>query len=141
MNTSFTVYDPSTGKILYTGFCQTEHLAEQGNGYPVVEGNFDGSLYYWDSTQGFVSIPSKPITTKIIEFSYTTKSWEINTQQTIDFNRALRNSYLTKTDWTQGVDSPLSSTDKTAWASYRQALRDMVDQGFLNSNFPTAPTT
>ena len=27
---------------------------------------------------------------------------------------------------TQGADSPLSDTDKAAWATYRQALRDMT---------------
>jgi hypothetical protein len=36
--------------------------------------------------------------------------------------RSRRNSLLLKSDWTQLADSP---TDKAAWASYRQALRDL----------------
>ena len=36
--------------------------------------------------------------------------------------RNWRNSELTRTDWTQVADAPI---DKTAWATYRQALRDL----------------
>lgn len=41
--------------------------------------------------------------------------------------RRVRDEELTRTDWTQGADSPLSDADKTAWATYRQALRDITD--------------
>ena len=40
--------------------------------------------------------------------------------------RLWRNAKLSETDWTQLVDSPV---DKSAWAEYRQALRDLPDQG------------
>jgi hypothetical protein len=44
--------------------------------------------------------------------------------------RAERNEKLANSDWTQLADSP---ADKAAWATYRQALRDMTDQaGFPN---------
>ena len=36
--------------------------------------------------------------------------------------RMWRNTELSQTDWTQLVDSPV---DKSAWAEYRQALRDL----------------
>ena len=36
--------------------------------------------------------------------------------------RYWRNSELARTDWTQVADAPV---DKTAWATYRQALRDL----------------
>ena len=56
--------------------------------------------------------------------------------------RTLRNNLLRSCDWTQIADSPLSVTDKAAWATYRQALRDVPDQiGFPSSiSWPTAPT-
>jgi hypothetical protein len=44
--------------------------------------------------------------------------------------RSDRNSRLTETDWTQGKDIPDATS--TAWASYRQALRDIPSQ----SGFP-----
>jgi hypothetical protein len=37
-----------------------------------------------------------------------------------------RNQELAFTDWTQLVDAPV---DKTAWATYRQSLRDLPAQG------------
>jgi hypothetical protein len=42
-----------------------------------------------------------------------------------DAVRRTRNQRLTESDWTQLEDS---SADKVAWATYRQALRDMSSQ-------------
>jgi hypothetical protein len=49
-----------------------------------------------------------------------------------------RNFQLAISDWTQIADSP---ADKTAWAIYRQALRDLPAQGGLadDAEFPIAP--
>jgi hypothetical protein len=47
--------------------------------------------------------------------------------------RAERNAKLAATDWTQVADS---TADKTAWATYRQTLRDIPTQ----SSFPQAVT-
>ena len=49
-----------------------------------------------------------------------------------------RNYELSRTDWTQIADSP---ADKTAWATYRQALRDLPAQGgnAENAVFPNEP--
>ena len=35
-----------------------------------------------------------------------------------------RNGKLASSDWTQGVDSPLTAAKQTEWATYRQELRD-----------------
>ena len=39
--------------------------------------------------------------------------------------RKKRNNKLSNSDWTQFPDSPLSSSKKSEWATYRQALRDL----------------
>jgi hypothetical protein len=39
--------------------------------------------------------------------------------------RTQRNQMLKDTDWTQVADAPV---DKAAWATYRQALRDITTQ-------------
>jgi len=39
--------------------------------------------------------------------------------------KSYRNALLAWSDWTQFNDSPLSSSKKTEWATYRQALRDI----------------
>jgi hypothetical protein len=49
-----------------------------------------------------------------------------------------RNAQLLASDWRMISDAP---TDKEAWATYRQALRDLPAQGGLadDAEFPTAP--
>lgn len=42
--------------------------------------------------------------------------------------RTQRNQYLTESDWTQVVDSPLTNVQQASWATYRQALRDVTSQ-------------
>ena len=58
-------------------------------------------------------------------------------------NRSKRNALLTETDWTQMNDSPLSNEDKTAWATYRQELRDLSDlaawPNLEDADWPTKP--
>lgn len=58
-------------------------------------------------------------------------------------NRAKANRawLLQQTDWTQTIDSPLTSQQQAAFATYRQALRDITSQsGFPEEiEWPTAP--
>lgn len=42
--------------------------------------------------------------------------------------RAERNAKLAASDWTQLPDSPISNVATQAWATYRQALRDITEQ-------------
>jgi hypothetical protein len=42
--------------------------------------------------------------------------------------RTDRNKRLADTDWTQLDDTPIANTDKSQWALYRQALRDITTQ-------------
>lgn len=52
--------------------------------------------------------------------------------------RSQRNKMLIESDWTQVADAPV---DQAAWATYRQALRDITEQdGFpLSVIYPEAP--
>ena len=54
--------------------------------------------------------------------------------------RQQRDDKLSKCDWTQVADAPV---DKAAWATYRQALRDLPKEaGFpWDMTWPTAPTS
>lgn len=56
--------------------------------------------------------------------------------------RSQRNELLAKCDWTQLADCSLSDTDKAAWVTYRQALRDLpASEGFPNTvTWPTEPS-
>lgn len=58
--------------------------------------------------------------------------------QQFDYVRAVRNAELAATDWTQVADS---TADKAAWATYRQALRDLPasNKDPKKIKFPTRP--
>ena len=53
-----------------------------------------------------------------------------------------RDSLLYSSDWTQLADSPLSSTKKAEWATYRQALRDLPasTSDYDTVTWPTQPS-
>jgi len=54
--------------------------------------------------------------------------------------RAQRHGKLQDCDWTQLPDVPLTDAQKTAWETYRQALRDITTQPDpFNINWPTPP--
>jgi hypothetical protein len=51
--------------------------------------------------------------------------------------RAQRDRLLAASDWTQVLDAPV---DRTAWATYRQALRDLPQaEGFPDVDMPRDP--
>ncbi|AGG89942.1 tail fiber assembly protein [Rhodanobacter denitrificans] len=55
--------------------------------------------------------------------------------------RATRDSLIASCDWTQIADAPLTATQRAAWGTYRQALRDVPAQvGFpATINWPIRP--
>jgi hypothetical protein len=70
-----------------------------------------------------------------------TNSDEYNAQRTTDEwteVRSLRDTYLQESDWTQLPD--VNNVDKTAWATYRQQLRDITTQADpFNITWPSTP--
>jgi hypothetical protein len=91
---------------------------------PVPEGADTETLGVESDGQGgftFVSDPSK-VQAKI--------------QQAWTALRTERNQILAQSDWTQLQDAHLSAEKKSAWADYRQALRDLPE----NATDPTQVT-
>ena len=62
-------------------------------------------------------------------------------KEQLEAARELRNERLADSDWTQLPDSPLSTSDRELWRSYRQQLRDITEdfrsQGYCD--FPVKP--
>jgi hypothetical protein len=56
-------------------------------------------------------------------------------EQKLEQLRLWRNNELTATDWTQLQDAPI---DQTAWAEYRQTLRDLPEN--VDLDHPTIPS-
>lgn len=106
-----TFYNPANGEILKTISCLDSEIAEnQPIGASYIEGRFDGRTH------------------KIIDGFPVEKEPEPEPAIEIDIEvemRRQRNSLLRATDWTQMPDAPLTEQQRTAWAIYRQSLRDV----------------
>ena len=63
--------------------------------------------------------------------------------KTAEGHRTARNKLLADSDWTQMNDSPLTNEAKTAWATYRQELRDLTDSdawpNLADEDWPVEP--
>ena len=59
--------------------------------------------------------------------------------------REMRNDLLVQSDWTHFNDSPLSDSNKTKWATYREKLRNLPEDQksktkFSDITWPTKPS-
>jgi|TARA_R110000782_G_scaffold257307_1_gene346567 hypothetical protein len=65
---------------------------------------------------------------KVVDGVHTLAPFTPTEQSKIDLLtvRLKRNNLLITSDWTQSIDSPLSSTLKSKWAEYRKKLRDIT---------------
>jgi hypothetical protein len=73
-------------------------------------------------------------------FDFETKQWQDPRTPETEWPlvRQQRDALLAKSDWTQLPDVPLATKD--AWATYRQALRDITLQPDpFNIDWPTVP--
>lgn len=136
---NYTIYDIASGRIERVTSCPADMVGLQFDPatHAALEGAFDDSRYYIEAGAS-VAMPPKPSEYHV--FEYTTKQWiDPRTPETEwPLIRAQRNQLLQASDWTQLPDVPLST--KEAWASYRQALRDITEQPDpFNIVWPTPP--
>ena len=99
------------------------------------------------------SLPFNSLTQKLVpatpyvdgDWIYTVRVEDLSAEEIEGFKqsqwakvRIQRNRMLSDSDWTQIPDAP--DTDKTEWATYRQALRDITTQDDpYNLTWPLAP--
>ena len=105
----------------------TEDSLEHEDASRIYMGPHPGFDYYHDfGSNAPVAMPPRPSEDHV--FDYPTKQW-IDPRTTADLwaaVRAHRAPLLAASDWTQLPDVP--DTTRAAWASYRQALRDVTNQ-------------
>lgn len=94
---------------------------------------------YDSETQYIVRVTPVPAGQDHVEYQIVDHVY--TTQQLDQSAREKRQVRLQKTDWTQLTDADLTETQRTAWAVYRQALRDLPAQpGWpANINWPVQP--
>lgn len=122
------------GQIVKTGSCLDHDILNQGEN--VIAGIANDITQYIQDRQ-IVDMPPKLGDFYI--FDYQTKQWVPDPTEADNAARMQRNSLLQASDWTQLPDVELEK--KQAWATYRQALRDITSQeGYpFNVIWPTKP--
>ncbi len=105
-----TIYDINTGSIIICRKISDALLAERLAKFP---------------NQAALDVHTADVVNSRVDLDTLTV---VSSPQTEDLNhwmRTRRKAELMSCDWTQTSHSPLSSSKKTEWATYRQALRDM----------------
>lgn len=125
----FIVYKDN-GQIVRHGYCkEADYLNQKGDGELILEGEV-GLGFSYISNGAVVEAP--PCPSRAFVFDYINKQWvdprspeELLQRQWI-YVRSRRDSLLAACDWTQLPDVPIET--KSAWAAYRQSLRDITSQ-------------
>lgn len=149
----------STGAVMYEAELRTWLHENDGPSYdtltpevmeaigvdPVFEGPQEtgGTVYQYSQRDGVEQISGNWYTKYILGPVFASAEDEAAYKATKDAEqsasvRTSRNDKLAQCDWTQLADS---TADKPAWATYRQALRDVtVQEGFpWNVTWPVEP--
>lgn len=135
----YLIYDIKTGKAEKSISCPPEliYIQYDNTTQNFIESDEQSNAVFIESNK-IVPIPPKP--SEYCVFDYTTKTWiDPRTPETQwPIVRQQRDKLLQASDYTQLPDVPL--TDKTAWATYRQELRDITNQPDpFNIIWPTPP--
>lgn len=119
----YTVYNPSTGKILSIvsshKLSNIELNLPEGSSW--IEGEYSSNDHYIKDGAA-VSLPAKP--DYPADFDYSLEQWVWDEDQSWDDLRSERDKLLAASDWTQAPDAPVNQAE---WATYRQQLRDLPD--------------
>lgn len=136
---NFTIYKIQTGEIVTSGICLDFDFEKQIVPEDCLIINI-GSDPVNQYIQNNISVnkPIKP--NEYFVFNYDTKQWvDPRTNQTEwVVVRNKRERLLLASDWTQLPDVEI--TNKSSWATYRQALRNITTQSDpFNITWPTPP--
>ena len=147
---NYTVFNITSKEIIRNGICPDDVFALQADiGQGVLEGQYSSLNFYVDDntvtpyTAEQVALKaSKP--NMLCYWSNETFNWVDPRTETQRYNDAKysikfeRNILLANSDWTQMPDVAIAN--KTEWAAYRQALRDITTQADpFNIVWPTPP--
>lgn len=123
---SYIVYNRKTGQILRSVYCteQDSFLQAKNDDEVVLQSNAKDDEYYIENGK-LIKIPVQPSINHA--FDYDTKKWILSDVDKVGEQiKFKRNQLLAESDWTQMADVNL--TNKQAWATYRQELRDITSQ-------------
>ena len=88
------------------------------------------------SPPAIIPIPARP--SRAHDFDYASREWVLNIEEAWRIVRRRRGELLSACDWTQLPD--VSYAQRSAWAAYRQLLRDITSQPDpLSIQWPNPP--
>ena len=105
-----TIYETDTGTIVICRQMSDELLAER-------------LLKF--TNQASLNVFTDDVNNNKVDLDTLTVVANPQTENISYWMRQKRRAELISSDWTQSSDSPLNSTKKTQWATYRQQLRDL----------------
>ncbi len=126
---NYVIYNTTSGEIVATGTGSSDLMsARVGAG----ESYLTTSTLIDPENKEVVNGVVVSISASVIAAAETAKAWKSL--------RGLRDAALASTDWTVVEDTPV--TNKAAWKTYRQALRDLPGNTTdpLNVTWPTPPS-
>lgn len=125
MSTSYTYYNPLSGRVLASGFGSDYADHNPGDCELLLGVMADITQDYVDPLTGEVRRrPPRPSLSHTWDWGAHT--WVMDTSRSWWLARAKRTELLADCDWTQLPDVP--ERLRSAWATYRQALRDITKQ-------------
>ena len=132
--------------MITTSWNEVEYTAADGQVYvKYVASNID-ELYAEGERQAAENAanPTDDIAKTLVGLT-TAQAVQLRLDNYIDLLRQTRNQLLLESDWTHGIDSPLDSSKKTEWQTYRQSLRDITSgissvTDVENITWPTKPS-
>ena len=122
--TRYTKYDAKTGEIEFTFGGKGGDLEIN---QPYIQGDYSSTEY--------IIVNGEPVRRPESDIE------DFHLSRLLVDLKNRRNGYLRESDWTQGADAPLTDAQKSAWATYRQELRDLPDNTTdpRNPVWPTKP--
>jgi hypothetical protein len=113
------------GQTVEEGWMNSEIYAKYVDSINGDSTTFINRHYYNFDTGSFMERSLKPHPAAY--WNSDINDWSASLANYLFFTRDERNLRLVKCDWTQGGDSPLTSEEKAAWATYRTTLRQITD--------------
>jgi hypothetical protein len=124
----------------------TTHRIYNIGDYPNVASYIDRHVWC-DELGWWKEVPAKPNKYSYWDVTLSPPAWNWDINHLLHDIRIQRDQRLFYCDWTQMPDSPLTTAQKSAWATYRQELRDITgnltgsEQTVEDAPWPSEPTT
>ena len=144
----YSVYELDTGEFTGARLSGDPDFVQRNTpaGMAVLSGEHDHQRWRVDLRSGDLIPfqPSRPADNALVTWHWDEQAWRwtpIPTRASkLTIVREQRNALLAASDWAALPDVPMSVERREAWATYRQALRDITEQADpFNIVWPQAP--